>query len=77
MSEPGFQTNKNGLTVKNGRFFSNDRSREISINKNYLEFSMPYGNHSTTGLWARNLLEILERSMGMELNTPMSEVQQR
>jgi len=63
--------------VRNGRFFSNDTSKEISINKNYLEFSIPYENHSTTGLWARNLLKFLERSIGMELNTPMSEVQQK
>jgi len=77
MSEPGFQTNKNGPTVKNGHFFPKDTSKEISINKNYLEFSMPYGNHSTTGLWARNLLEFLERSIKMELNTPTSEVRQK
>jgi len=63
--------------VKNVRFFPNDTSKEISINKNYLEFSVPYGNHSTTGLWARILLKFLERSMGMELNTPMSEVQEK
>jgi len=63
--------------VKNVRFFPNDPSKEISINKNYLKFSMPYENHSTTGLWARNLLEFLERSIGVELNTPMSEVQQK
>jgi len=63
--------------VKNVRFFSNDTSKEMSISKNYLEFSLPYENRSATGLWARNLLKFLERSMGMELNTPMSEVQEK
>jgi len=63
--------------VINGQFFSNDVSKEISINKNYLKLSASYENCPTAGLWARNLLEFLERSMGMELNRPMSEVQQK
>jgi hypothetical protein len=57
LSELGFQANKNGLPVKNVRFFSNDTFKKMSINKNYLEFSIPYENRSTTGLWARNLLK--------------------
>ena len=75
LRELGFQHNKSGLSVQNGKFFSNDISKEVSINENCLTFSAHYENRSTAALWARNLLEFLERSMGMELNTSMNEVQ--